>query len=105
MPVSRLGQIGIGVQRYISFAGKEIATAAGPITRLMQSAIGGRRYGSFEGKTPAAGGRTIDNITRLGQMAVGTQRYVSFAGKTSAVPTIASAPERRLFRLLGGLAR
>lgn len=87
MPVSRLGQIGVGVQRYISFAGKTAAPTAAPITRLMQFAVGGRRYGSFSGKTPAVGGgHPVGNITRLGQMPVGVQRYVSFAGKTPAGP-------------------
>jgi len=50
-PVTRLGQIAVGVQRTGDFDGKTAAFA--PITRLGQIGIGVERYADFSGKTPA----------------------------------------------------
>ena len=63
--ITRLGQIGIGVQPLGDFSGK--SESAVPVTRLSQMAIGTRRYGSFAGK-PLAEDEPLTQARRLFMM-------------------------------------
>lgn len=53
---TRLGQIGVGVERYAGFVAKEVSRP--PVTRLGQIGVGVERYRGFVAKTAAGGGAT-----------------------------------------------